>query len=156
LNSRGDLRVIYDPYTTVVDSTGKVTRTPFPGNRIPASRMNPLAQKIMGTIWAPNRTPDNVSGTNNFTTATSTDWNYWNLSDRVDFYANDKLRINGRYSIFQTTSLVSNDLLLANEYYVNNATVRNAYSYSGDAVWTKSSTTVANFHFTWQNLLDNA
>ncbi len=156
LNSRGELRVIYDPYSTVVDSAGNVTRTPFPGNKIPADRINLLTQKILGTIWAPNRTPDSPIGTNNFTTATSTNWNYWNVSDRVDFYANDKLKVNGRYSIFKTTSLVSNDLLDANEYYVNNATVRNAYSYSGDAVWTKSSTTVANFHYTWQKLLDNA
>jgi hypothetical protein len=156
LNSKGQLRVIYDPYSTVVDSTGKVTRTPFSGNKIPADRINPLAQKIMSTIWAPNRTPDSLLGTNNFTTSAATDWNYRNLSDRVDWFVNDKLRINGRYSIFDTTSLQSNDLLASNQYYVSNATVRNAYSYSGDGIWTASNTTVANFHFTWQKLLDNA
>ena len=156
LNSRGELRVIYDPFTTVVDAAGVVTRTPFPGNKIPANRMNPLTLKIMNTIWAPNRTPDSPIGTNNFTTATTTDWNYRNFSDRVDWFVNDRLRVNGRYSIFLTNSLVSNELLLANEYYVNNATVRNAYSYSGDAIYTMNSTTVANFHYTWQNLLDNA
>ena len=62
LNTKGELRVIYDPYTTVVDTAGRVTRTPFPGNKIPANRINPLAQKIMNTIWAPNRTPDSPIG----------------------------------------------------------------------------------------------
>jgi hypothetical protein len=156
LNSKGQLRVIYDPLSTVVDASGKVTRTPFAGNKVPANRMNPLSQQIMNTIWAPNRAPDNLMGTNNFTTATMTAWDYWNLSDRVDWYVNNKLRINGRYSIFKTNSLVTNDLLDANEYYINNKTVRNAYSYSGDAIWTVSNTTVANFHFTWHKMLDNA
>jgi hypothetical protein len=155
LNSQGKLRVIYDPYTTVV-SGGVVTRTPFTDNKIPANRINPMTQAIMNTIWAPNRTPDSPMGTNNFTTATMTDWNYWNLSDRVDWFINDKLRVNGRYSIFRTTSLVSNDLLMANEYYINNATVRNASSYSGDGIWTMDNTTVANFHYTWHKMLDNA
>ena len=108
LNSKGQLRVIYDPYTTRVIN-GVVTRTPFAGNKIPANRINPLAQQIMNTIWAPNRTPDSPMGTNNFTATTLTAWNYWNLSDRVDWFVNDKLRINGRYSIFKTNSLVTND-----------------------------------------------
>ena len=85
LNSQGNLRVIYDPFTTVVDPvSGKVSRTPFSGNKIPANRINPMTQQIMNTIWAPNRIPDNIMGTNNFTTSTMTNWDYWNLSNRVD------------------------------------------------------------------------
>jgi hypothetical protein len=155
LNSKSQLRVIYDPYSTVV-TNGVVTRTAFTGNKIPANRISPFTQGIMNTIWAPNRTPDSPMGTNNFTATTLTAWNYWNLSDRVDWFVNDKLRINGRYSIFKTNSLVTNDQLTSNEYYIANATVRNAYSYSGDAIWTVSNSTVANFHGTWQKMLDNA
>jgi hypothetical protein len=156
LNAKSQLRVIYDPYTTVVTG-GVVTRTAFQDNKIPASRINPLTQKIINTIWAPNRTPDSPMGTNNFALPTVTKLTYWNLSDRVDWFVNDKLRINGRYSIFKTASDNSyNETLWANEYYVPRNDVRNAYSYSGDAIWTVSNTTVVNFHGTWQKLLDDS
>ena len=39
------MRVIYDPYTTVVDAAGRVTRTPFPGNKIPADRIESAGPK---------------------------------------------------------------------------------------------------------------
>ena len=41
----GSLQVIYDPMTGNPDGTG---RTPFPGNIIPANRLNPIAQKLLG------------------------------------------------------------------------------------------------------------
>ena len=47
-NAAGQLVVIYDPLTTRVDPvTGQQVRDPFPGNVIPADRLNPVAQNIM-------------------------------------------------------------------------------------------------------------
>ncbi|HLQ45540.1 MAG TPA: carboxypeptidase-like regulatory domain-containing protein, partial [Planctomycetaceae bacterium] len=45
--------VIYDPVTTACDAQGRCTRTPFPNNVIPADRINPIALKILNTIYPP-------------------------------------------------------------------------------------------------------
>jgi Carboxypeptidase regulatory-like domain/TonB-dependent Receptor Plug Domain len=46
---------IYDPATTTSDPiTGLQTRTQFPGNIIPASRLNPIAVKILSYLPLPN------------------------------------------------------------------------------------------------------
>jgi len=61
--STGAPITIYDPLTTPL--TGSAIRQPFPGNLIPASRMDPVALKMLPYIPLPNFTPD-VSGFNNF------------------------------------------------------------------------------------------
>ncbi len=154
-NTKGDLRVIYDPWTTVVDASGKVTRTPFAGNKIPATRFDALSSRVMASLWKPNRTPDNITGVNNFSATYKDSYDYWNLSDRVDWYLNDKLRIYGRYSIFKTTSDRVDDILYPNEFYIPQGSFRNAYSYSGNAIWTASQTVVVNLGFTWHKLDDD-
>lgn len=54
-NLDGSLKKVYDPYSTVVNpATGAVTRTQFPGNKIPANRMDPIAVATMAMMWAPN------------------------------------------------------------------------------------------------------
>lgn len=53
--------IIYDPATGNPDGTG---RTPFPGNRIPASRISPIAQRILANIPLPNLAGVPLGGTN--------------------------------------------------------------------------------------------
>src|SRR5262249_18446002 len=50
--------VIYDPLTTSCDAQGRCTRTPFPNNVIPADRINPIALKILNTIYPLPTLPD--------------------------------------------------------------------------------------------------
>ncbi len=53
-------QAIYDPFS-VATVNGTPTRTPFPGNVIPAQRQDPAAQKI-ATYWpAPNRSGPNAA-----------------------------------------------------------------------------------------------
>ena len=53
--SSGALIQVYDPLTTVAGSTGSgYVRSPFPGNRIPAERINPITAKILS--YYPNPT----------------------------------------------------------------------------------------------------
>ncbi len=53
---------IYDPRTRHIGPSGKVIASPFPGNIIPASLINPTSKAIMGLIPAPNfGTPGAVS-----------------------------------------------------------------------------------------------
>jgi hypothetical protein len=153
-NIQGNLKVIYDPYTTTVEG-GKVTRQPFAGNKIPSTRFNPITAKVMTALWKPNRNPDNITGANNFSATYSEQWKYYNLSDRVDWFVNEKLRIYGRYSIFKTTSDRVDDLLYPMEYYIPQGSARNAFSYSGDGIYTANPTTVMQFHYTWHKLDDD-
>jgi len=61
--STGAPITIYDPLTTPL--SGSAIRTPFPGNLVPASRMDPVALKMLPFIPLPNF-PADVSGFNNF------------------------------------------------------------------------------------------
>ena len=45
-NANGDLIRIFDPHTGRTDSTGAFVRDAFPGNIIPANRINPVAANI--------------------------------------------------------------------------------------------------------------
>ena len=53
--------IIYDPATGNPDGTG---RQPFPGNIIPANRISPIAQRLLGFLPAPNATA--ALGQNNY------------------------------------------------------------------------------------------
>src|SRR5437867_2980099 len=98
LNTAGDLRTIYDPWSTVFDPvTGSVTRTAFPDNRIPASRMDPTALRIMKDVWKPNSVGVGPTRTNNFQTTYSWPMKYWNFSERIDWNASEKLKVFGRF-----------------------------------------------------------
>jgi len=103
LTPQGALQTIYDPFTTVFNpATSTVTRQPFAGNIIPASRIDPAAKRLMGDLWAPNNPGDDLSGLNNFKKAYPWWENYWNFSDRVDYNINDNWRLFARFSKFQT------------------------------------------------------
>lgn len=50
----GSSTIIYDPATTRRLANGNVVRDPFPGNRIPANRISPLAQNLLSLFPLPN------------------------------------------------------------------------------------------------------
>ncbi len=57
--SNGKLIPLYDPATTRANPKGNgYVRDPFPGNIIPASRIDPVAQAVNAFYPAPNRTPE--------------------------------------------------------------------------------------------------
>ena len=54
VNAAGSRVVIYDPLTTRTDpATGALVRDPFPGNVIPANRINPVAAAMIKTMPLP-------------------------------------------------------------------------------------------------------
>ncbi|MCC6861759.1 MAG: TonB-dependent receptor [Bryobacterales bacterium] len=101
LNADGGLRTIYDPWSTVLDSAGKVTRTPFAGNRIPAQRIDSTAARFVQDIWKPNNPGDDITGVNNFKESYTWFTDYWNFSNRMDYNVTDKWRVFSRYSQFR-------------------------------------------------------
>ncbi len=85
-----------------------VNNAPFPGNRIPANRLDPAAQKIMSLLPAPNSpgSPDNANGRviNNYLNAGSVGTTDDQYTVRGDHNIGTKARIFGRYSAFNVTS----------------------------------------------------
>lgn len=95
------LQTIYDPFTTAPGPNGALARQPFPGNIIPAARLNPVAVKVLSYIPAGNVAGDPITGLNNLTnnggTRKFTDFFPENTA-RVDYEISDKTRMFVRYS----------------------------------------------------------
>ncbi len=53
----GGSQVIYNPLSTVQNASGTYSRTPFAGNIIPASMINPVGLNIANTLALPNAPP---------------------------------------------------------------------------------------------------
>jgi hypothetical protein len=102
-NPDGSLRVIYDPLTAVPTADGRnFTRAPFPGNRIPRERWDPVASKILGNLWQPNNPGDNRTGLNNFKYGEDRTFHYNNFSTRLDWQIQDNWKAWGRVSRIKT------------------------------------------------------
>ena len=103
-NGSGQLITIYDPTTVFCQSncdTGSAVyaRLPFPGNRIPAERISPVAQKLASFFPKPNAVPNNAfTQQNNFFAAGKAASEEDKFDSRVDHNFSDKLRMYVRYS----------------------------------------------------------
>ena len=95
VNSLGQPITIYDP-TTGSNVNGTWTRAPFPGNVIPAARINPMAQKILGYLPLPNTTTPgfNYSVNDLFESGGAMLFgdSFYNFAAKFDFYAGTKHR----------------------------------------------------------------
>ena len=102
-NQYGNLRTIYDPWSTTIDpNTGVVTRTPFANNIIPASRQDPSSVVFMKDVWQPNNPGDNpYTHVNNFKLTFPWWSHYGNWSGRWDWDPNSQWRFSYRYSQFR-------------------------------------------------------
>jgi Carboxypeptidase regulatory-like domain len=99
--STGQLTVIYDPLTTVPNPSnpGQYVRSPFAGNKIPASRLDPVALAIQNYYPAPNQAGNPGTGLNNYFFSGGNIQHVNNYSGRGDYQLSDSTQINGRYSL---------------------------------------------------------
>jgi len=151
-NTAGALRMIYDPWTTQVNGN-VVTRMPFAGNIIPASRIDPTSKVIIGDLWRPNRPGVGAAQVDNFLTGYANRFRYWNFSDRVDWNIGDKLKVFGRYNQFRT--FTAQDDFTGSVAQPVDGSKRHSLSFSGDAVYTLSSTTVINVRGAYNSIVDS-
>jgi hypothetical protein len=106
----GAMIPIYDPLTTCGQlgnpaCAAGVTRAPFPGNIIPANRLDPAA-KIMANYWGqPNATGLPFTNLNNFSTNAGAGGNNDQVNTRIDHNLGDRQRLFGRYSYWTNLSL---------------------------------------------------
>jgi hypothetical protein len=153
-NAQGGLRTIYDPWTTTLDASGKVTRMPFPNNIIPRERMDATALRIMEDIWHPNNPGDDVTGVNNFKESYTWMSRYWNYSNRTDFNINEKWKVFGRYSQFRN--------LIDESHTVDTRAMPKdeggamyALNIAGDAVYVMTPSTVLNLTGSYGSIQDD-
>jgi hypothetical protein len=94
-NASGQLITIYDPATTRADpdNPGQFIGDPFPDNRIPASRLSPMA-RAMAAYWPqPNVTSTNAfTQTNNYSASGVQESNGDRLDSRVEPVFNNRWR----------------------------------------------------------------
>jgi hypothetical protein len=87
---------VYDPATTR-PSGNTNARDPFPGNRIPSNRFDPIAARMIDSWPEPNRPPSNVAAGENFvgirTWIAPTD----DFLGRLDHVVNERNRLYARY-----------------------------------------------------------
>ncbi len=89
---------IYDPQSTATVN-GQTVRTPFPGNVIPASRMDPISHAVAQLYPAPN-----VAGAlaNNFVVNDPGNDSIHQADARVDHNISERQQIFARFSVSQT------------------------------------------------------
>ena len=154
LNNAGALSVIYDPWTTQTNGS-TVTRTPFAGNVIPSSRIDPTAAKMMTYLWQPNNPGNGVTGANNSANYLYDIYPYYNLMDRTDYNITDKLKFFARYSYLHTTETTSDYTGTGSVMRYFQGSTRNAVNASGDLVWTINPTTVFDVHTAYNGINDS-
>src|SRR6185503_13017756 len=97
-NAAGQVMTIYNPFDTFVNAQGNLERRPFPGNRIPASMLDPIALKALSYFPLPNTPSTSVTETNNwFGQGISEDVNR-QMNFKVDQNFSGRSRLTGRYS----------------------------------------------------------
>jgi len=105
-NASGAVIPIYDPltqcgqYSNPACGTGTVQRTPFTGNIIPPSRINPVAAKMLAfPIFAqPNLPGQPFTAIQNYGKNAASGGNNDQVNGRFDYTVTDKIRIFARYS----------------------------------------------------------
>ena len=95
--ANGSLIRIYDPFTTRAQGSGFV-RDAFPGNVIPASRIDPVARNVMRYYPLPNIVTNPVTNLNNFIATGAQAFDQDQIDARVDHNITDTQRIFGRFS----------------------------------------------------------
>jgi Carboxypeptidase regulatory-like domain/TonB dependent receptor-like, beta-barrel len=88
--------IIYDP-ATATQVGSRVLRQPFPGNIIPANRINPIAAAVLKYFPLPNQASDN-QGRNNFFYTNPRDDTFYSVSTRIDHRLTDKQQLFVRYT----------------------------------------------------------
>jgi hypothetical protein len=96
-NAAGQLMPIYDPQTGR-SVGGNWVRDAFPGNVIPARRIDPVGAKMAGIYPLPNTpTTGPVNWQNNYFYSGFTSYFFPNIVARIDHNFSDRERVYGRY-----------------------------------------------------------
>jgi hypothetical protein len=96
-NQAGQAVTIFDPSTTQ-PVQGGYTRTAFPGNRIPASQLDPTSLKLLSFIPQPNQPGSGPALVNNYAWLQNAFVHSDQWSVRIDHRFNDRHSLFGRFT----------------------------------------------------------
>jgi hypothetical protein len=102
-DGNGNLVVIYDPLTGDANGNG---RTPFPGNMIPANRIDPVGRALANTYPTPTR--DVSDGSNNFESTAEINDRAMMYTGKVDHKFTDSISLSGFYLYNKTDEPCAN------------------------------------------------
>lgn len=136
---------LYDPTTTRLEN-GRYVRDPFPGNRIPANRISPVAQNVLKYVPEPNL-PGRGIGLENYANFSGAKNGYNQLLTKFDYRINDRNNIYYSYGRLPYTEFDS--LLFGGDSPAEpsreNPLTRNFYRHVADWTSTLSPAMVLNF-----------
>lgn len=148
-SAAGAVVPIYDPASTRTEGT-RVVRDAFPGNRIPAARLDPVAVRMLAYYPVANRQADTLAGANNFRANAVNRAPRENVLIKVDENLGSKDKLTGRFIH------TSDDETFTSAYPTPEADtqadpVRNLQFWHG--AWTRilSPTLVNDFRFTYED-----
>jgi hypothetical protein len=94
----GQLMQIFDPFNTITNAAGVISRQPLAGNVVPASRMNPLAVKALSFLPKPNQQGAAFTNANNWFNQGINTSNSHQITLKGDHNFNQNNRLSGRWS----------------------------------------------------------
>jgi hypothetical protein len=140
-------RPIYNPFT----STGtNGVRTAFAGNIIPTSLFDPTALRLLAELPLPNLPGNNL----NWQGIKTENVDYWNLSNRVDWAINERLKTFVRFGYFRTDLQETPQDNTAGKLFPLSGSNRNGLSIAADTVYTISSSKILNLRANYQKMID--
>ena len=152
-DSAGNLVVIFDPLTGNADGTG---RTPFPGNIIPATRINTVGKNLVNSYPSPQRDVSNGSA-NYGTDAQVADFAMM-YTGKVDHRISDKVSLSGFYLYNKTDEPCSNfwtpgehNAKDPNDYLL----ARRVQMVALNNTWLPSNNTVVTLRYGYTRFLDD-
>lgn len=152
LTAAGAVIPIFDPFTNTTDpaNPSRVTRTAFPGNVIPSSRLDPVGVNLMDQYPLPNRTATNLAGANNFQANASNALNITTWTSKVDHILREADRISVRYVLHDFPTHNGTVFPNAAADPNNNTASRRAHSVMFNEIHTFSPALINDFRFNYQ------
>ena len=129
---------------------------PLQTTSIPAVPLrSPLGQRSCDLIPFGNAPRRTTSPARAISSPSRTPWDYWSLSERVDYTINDKWTVNGRYNKMDTVSTRTDSVWSASPAYVPGGSARNGWGWRADAIWNSTPSTVVNFTGEYHYFVDD-
>jgi len=151
----GRLVVIYDPLTGDANGNG---RTPFPGNVIPANRLNPVAVNMMS--YLPDPQVDRSNDEPNWQFQPTIEDRAMMYTGKIDHRINDKVSLMGFYLYNKTDEPCANGVVpqgQANAFIDSSDYVlkRRVHVLALNNTWLPSSNTVLTLRYGWTQFRDD-
>ncbi len=154
LDARGVVIPVYDPASTRTEA-GRMVRTQFTGNRIPAAMLDPVGVKILPFYPVANRPPDNPTGANNFRSNFTNRLTRNNFTVKLDHNLGAKDKLSGRY-LYNSDDTINTSVFPDPAAETNNDTRRHQQFWYGSWTRTLSPSLINEFRFTYANRINHA